>query len=145
MKSFKRNAFALALLGLSLCLGSSNAMAQSVVEGKFNLPFQAHWGSLTLEPGAYALRIERGAAGPNLIFLRGPHGTQTRLLGAYSTVKESSRSYLRVTNADGTFSINEFYCGALGHAYQYETPKVRQLEAKTDKPQDTLIAIRSTN
>jgi hypothetical protein len=145
MKSFTRNAFAVTMLALSLCLGSSKVMAQSVVQGNFNLPFQAHWGSLVLEPGAYALTIEHGNGGPNLIFLRGPHKTQARLLGGYSTVNQSSRSYLRVTNTDGTYSVSEFYCGALGHAYQYHTPTVRQLQAKSDKPQETLIAVRSSN
>jgi hypothetical protein len=146
MTSFKRNAFAIVMLAVSLCLGSSKAMAQSTaVLGSFNLPFQAHWGSLSLEPGAYTLKIEREAGGTDVLFLRGPNKSQAKLLGGYSIIKHSDRSYLRVTNTDGTYSVSEFYCGALGQTFQYHTPKVRQLQAKTDKPQETLIAVRNSN
>jgi hypothetical protein len=142
MKLFKRGAFTLALFATTLCLGPSSVSAQSAVQGSFKLPFETHWGSLDLKPGAYTMHIDRSASGVHLLYLRGPAGTQVRLLGGYSMITQSDRNFIRVTNVGGTQTVSEFYCGILGQTYTYKVPKVIKLEAQgSTQPTDTLIAI----
>jgi len=47
----------LATVLLATCLSASSARAQSTFEGKFTLPYEAHWGQAVLPAGDYLLSI----------------------------------------------------------------------------------------
>jgi hypothetical protein len=42
---------------LATCLSASSTRAQSAFEGKFTLPYEAHWGQAVLPAGDYLLSI----------------------------------------------------------------------------------------
>src|SRR5208282_5625289 len=59
----------LAVLALvTACFGASLANAQEV-QGKFNLPFETHWGNAVLSPGDYSFRLNFSGDSPDYTVL----------------------------------------------------------------------------
>ena len=53
--SIKAMLFGATLLAIGWCTGSANA--QTAFQGKFTLPYEAHWGQAVLPAGEYTLSI----------------------------------------------------------------------------------------
>lgn len=54
---------------LATCLSARSARAQSAFEGKFTLPFEAHWGQAMLPAGDYQLSITT-TGNPTMVIIR---------------------------------------------------------------------------
>jgi hypothetical protein len=52
---------------LATCLSASSANAQSAFDGKFTLPYEAHWGKAVLPAGDYLLSISATENPPTVI------------------------------------------------------------------------------
>jgi hypothetical protein len=147
MKSISRFALAFALMALATLITPLRANAQSLVRGNFDMPFDAHWGIIHLQPGHYTLSIERTAGGSRLLMVRGPGGAQTRLLGEGSSiVPNSEKSYISFQKTGDTYAVKEFYCGAISTSYSFRVPKTYTLQADgSNKPEMTLIAVNASH
>lgn len=145
MISITRFAMTLALAS-GLAFIPTRASAQTIaVKGSFDMPVTARWSQLTLVPGHYTLTIERSYAGTQFLRLRGPNGTQVKALTAYSQIKNTDSSYLRLEKMAGTYAVREFHCAAAGQAFSFTAPKDLQMEARNrgEAPKPALVAVNS--
>ena len=73
----------LAVLALvAACLGAGLASAQEV-KGRFELPFEVHWGTAVLARGAYSFRFNSGGHLPDyIVVVRDDDKTSTMILQA---------------------------------------------------------------
>lgn len=129
MKFVKNFAFGVSLFALAICASASHANAQSL-RGSFNLPFEAHWGSVTLEPGQYTLTLPTEATMFPVLSVTGQGQTRMILFGTSGAVEESDRSYLRVENIGDTHVIRQFSSGPIGKVLFFNVSKSARNEAK---------------
>jgi len=73
----------LAVLALPIaCFGASLANAQEI-QGKFNLPFEIHWGQAVLTPGNYSFRLNSSASGgDHTVLVREEDQTATMVMAS---------------------------------------------------------------
>ncbi len=129
MKFVKNCAFAVSLFALAICGGASQANAQSL-RGSFNLPFEAHWGNVTLEPGQYTLSLPSEATLFPVLFVSSQGKTKMILVGTSAAMAESDRSYLRVENIGETHVIRQFRSGPMGKVLTFNVSKSARNEDK---------------
>ena len=110
-------AIAAVLLGSALPLG-----AQQLYQANFELPFAAHWGGTTLEPGQYTITVEQSLAS-RLIRIHGEHGTSLVLAGSYKPEAPAEHGRLTFAKLDGNYVVQEFSAGPLGQAFTFPAPK----------------------
>lgn len=146
MKSITRYALTFALAAGAALL-PLRASAQTLkVKGQFDLPVKTHLAQLTLVPGHYTLQIEHWIDGEQLLRLRGPQGTEVKLLGAVSLVNTANVNYLRLDKVGGSYAVREFHCGAIGQAYSFRNLKPAEVEADRSiaaVPQHVIVAVNS--
>ena len=142
MKFVKNCAFGTGLFALALSVGASQANAQSL-RGTFDLPFEAHWGSVTLEPGQYTVSLPTQATLFPVMYVSSQGKTKMILIGASSAVKESDRSYLRVENIGETHVIRQLTSGPTGKLFTFGVSKSAKGEAKMARnmPDSTVAVI----
>jgi hypothetical protein len=81
---------------VTVCFGASLANAQEV-QGKFTLPFEAHWGNAVLAPGSYSFRLNISNAGPDYtVVVREEDQTATIVMAASRGPSSSGKSGLIV-------------------------------------------------
>jgi hypothetical protein len=124
----------IALLVLALCFSAGLGKAQNAYEGKFTLPFEAHWGRAVLPAGDYTI-LMRSATEQYLLFVRGEGKTAIIMAQGTSTKTVSDNSHLTVVNTGGNQAITELAAGQLGLTFSYATPKMKKTtEARLYSP-----------
>lgn len=114
-------AFAVAALGIGA--GQANA-----AQGTFNLPFKAHWGQATLEPGHYKVHYDTPGAGFQIFSVTGNGQTQFVVPFVGNMQSNHGRSCLRLEHIGDTYYVREFDSDLAGMNYSFGVPKaVRQL------------------
>lgn len=139
--SFVKNcASCLSLVALALGLTASQANAQNS-KGTFNLPFQAHWANVVLEPGQYTLSLPTRASNASILYVTGQGKTIMVLLGTSGTT-ESERSYLRVENIGQEYVVRELAYGPTGRVITFAVPKsVRNQAASEHTAMNTILEV----
>jgi len=74
---------------VTVCFGVSLANAQEV-QGKFNLPFEAHWGNAVLAPGNYSFRLNFSGGSPDYTVLTREQDQQQTIVMASTRGHSSS-------------------------------------------------------
>jgi hypothetical protein len=121
--SFAKNcALSVSVLALAVGLGASQANAQEV-RGNFNLPFEAHWGNVVLQPGEYALRISTATSAAHPVMYISQEGRTVMVLAGPSGRAESDRNYLKVDSVGRAHVIREFNSAVLGQRFTFSVPK----------------------
>jgi len=118
------------LTALLLSLGRS-ATAQDI-QGKFELPFPAHWGGIVLTPGQYSFSYAPLANGgiPVVVLRQG-----MRKLGMITGYKTESgqrysvASHLTAIRVGSTYRIISLQFSAEGTTVGFHVPKVELVEA----------------
>jgi hypothetical protein len=111
---------------VALGLGASQASAQKAT---FNLPFEARWGNVVLDPGSYTLSAADSPAAIHIYYLHSDAGTQMAVPAIVNNeAVASGRSYLKLANVDGTYYVREYVSGATGRAVKFAIPKVSRRE-----------------
>jgi hypothetical protein len=125
MNARKHLTIGLALMALSLGLTTTQACAQPVPKGTFELPAAAYWGDTLLQPGQYSIWMStevRDLVQVAQIHLSGEGVTKT--FAAISTPKrESGRSDLQIADMDGTYVVRAFETGLLGRSFAFGAAK----------------------
>jgi hypothetical protein len=143
MNFVKNCAFSVSVFALAIGLTTSQANAQSL-KGTFNLPYQAHWGNVVLEPGQYALSLSTGTLTTPVIYITG-QGKTVMILAARPATAESERGYLRIENVGQTHVIREFNSGIAGRLFTFSVPKsVKNQIAVASNAPDTTVAVASS-
>lgn len=130
---------------IAVMLGAPQANAQAV-KGTFNLPFEAHWANVVLEPGQYSLMVPTAADNFAVIYVSGNGKTLMVPRGVVSQKQESERSYLRVENIGDMHVIREFNAGDTGQVFNFMRPKIasKELTASEREPDSTLAVAPTT-
>jgi hypothetical protein len=96
--------------------------AQSAFEGKFTLPFEAHWGIAVLPAGDYTISMQLANA-PYFLYIRGEGKTAIIMANTANTKTVSDDSHLTVVNTGGSQAITELEAGELGLIFVYPVRK----------------------
>ena len=114
---------ALAVAALGIGAGQANA-----AQGTFNLPFKAHWGQATLEPGQYKIHYDAPGAGFQIFWVTGNGRTQFVVPFVGNLQANHGTSCLRLEHIGDTYYVREFDSDLAGMNYSFSVPKaVRQL------------------
>lgn len=118
-----------AVLALGALATSGNA--QNAYEGKFTLPFEAHWGGVTLPAGDYAFALQ-AARVPYVLHIQGDATNTNTLIIAITADQKVASSHAQLNLADiaGEQSIQTFEAPELGLTFSFATPKQKHLGGK---------------
>ncbi len=83
MNFVKNCALSVSILAVAAGLTASQANAQAL-KGTFNLPFEAHWGNVVLQPGEYQMSVKRELSALEVIYLTSQGKTRMVLIGDFS-------------------------------------------------------------
>jgi hypothetical protein len=109
--------FTVALAGLAMPASAQN------YKGKFTLPFEAHWGTVNLQPGDYTVSTDV-IGGTPLIYVTGNGVMASIFTGPVEFRQPSdSRGQLEVTEVNGTHVITRFVAASVGRDYSFSIPK----------------------
>ena len=115
--------------------------AQAEVQAKFHLPFNAHWGQVTLPPGDYKISIPDGYRGTPKLTVAG-HGktgyVQPQVTEAdRNSTTDPEHSYLQFVKVNGAYFVTQYRSAAIGETFSFTVPKQpRHHSEKSD--QDTV-------
>jgi hypothetical protein len=126
----------IALVVLALCATAVLGKSQDAYQGKFTLPFEAHWAGATLPAGDYTISMPK-AVQPFLIYIR---GEKSAIIFAQDVdSKETSNdSSLTVTKTGANEAITELHAGQLGMNFDFAVHKTK---SKADRESDSMARV----
>ena len=129
-------------LTAALVVTSVPADAQQLYKAAFNLPFEAQWGSVVLEPGQYTITVEEAFSGHQVIRLRG-QGELAILAGPSSPAPVGNHGRLTFVTVNGVYSLRKFEADAIGQSFIFPALKTKgQKSARNgDTPEATAVAL----
>jgi len=98
----------------------TSGKAQGAYQGKFTLPFEAHWGGVTLPAGDYTFTLPSNSA-PYRLYIQG-QGTSAII--QTNTVEErvvSKRPQLNIVDITDVHTVQTFEAPELGVIFTYST------------------------
>jgi hypothetical protein len=118
MNTRKHLTISLALTALALGLTTTQASAQEVLKGTFELPAAAYWGDTLLQPGQYSIWMSTQTRDLAVaqIHLSGERVTKT-YMAISKPQGESGRNYLEIADIDGTYVVRALDAGPLGKSF----------------------------
>jgi hypothetical protein len=100
---------------------ASQACAQSEhYRGSFQLPFEARFGNVVLQPGSYSVSTLEGAKG---IRITGDHARVAILAAGYDVKAENEKARMILVESNGMYALESFESGAMGKALHFLLPK----------------------
>ena len=110
---------------LTACFGASLANAQEV-QGKFNLPFEVHWGQAVLSPGNYSFRLNFSGGSPdNTVLTREEDQTQTMIVASTRDHSFSGKSGLIVERHGDRGTVRSLRLAEAGLVLDYPMAKAQ--------------------
>jgi len=111
------------LLAMVFAVGAVRAEVQA----EFHLPFQAHWGKMTLAPGDYKISLPDRSLGVPQFSVTGEGKTRCilPLVADYNDdlLSDSSHSYLQLVKVNGTYFVSQYRSEATGKTFKFVVPK----------------------
>lgn len=138
MKTNVKRILSIAGLAAAISLIASPLNAQ---QGRFNLPFEAHWGNAVLAPGAYRLTGPSATSPIGIVYISGNGTTQMVVPAITEFGNDSNRSYLKLVNVGGAYVVREFVSGATGRNYTFPIPKTLRLRMSPKADHDVATVI----
>ena len=119
---------------VTVCFGASLANAQEV-QGKFNLPFETHWGNAVLAPGDYSFRLNFSGGSPDYTVLtREQDQTETIVMASTRSHRSSGKSGLIVERHGNRGTVRSLCLAEEGLVIHYPAAKAQpQLAAQGPK------------
>jgi hypothetical protein len=107
--------------------------AQNAYQGKFTLPFEAHWAGATLPAGDYTITLPQ-AVSPYQLYVRGEG--KAAIISTVGVVDQavSNDSALTLSKVGGGEAVTSLRAAELGLTFSYAIPKsltAPQAEIKT--------------
>jgi hypothetical protein len=113
-------------LGLLLITAAAGA-AYAEVQAQFHLPFEAHWGGMTLAPGDYKVNLPNISHGSNQFVVNGADGSgfvQPMVADTDGNLpSDSTRSYLKIVKINGSYFVQQYRSGPTGKTFAFALPK----------------------
>jgi hypothetical protein len=126
-----------ALFVLALGLTTVQANAQ---QGRFVLPFEAHWNKVVLPAGEYKMSTPMSMSWPQVITVSGQEKTYYILTGNEAIEPPSGESYLRILNVDGMHVVQQ-YKSLSGKSFTFAVPKEIRADMARGGSRGTQIAV----
>jgi hypothetical protein len=98
----------------------ASAQQSEHYRGSFNLPFEARFGNVVLQPGSYSVSTLEGASG---IRVSGEKGHVAILAAGYEMEPGIAKAKMIFVDAGGTYALETFESGAMGKAIHFVVPK----------------------
>jgi len=112
----------IALAALALISLPGPGKAQNAYQGKFTLPFEAHWGKATLPAGDYTFSLPKAMA-PYMLTVQGQGKNVIVFTGAVADERAGHDSALTVTQIGTAQVITGLRATELGLTFTYLVPK----------------------
>ena len=111
-------------LSAVLLAGAFTASAQSAehYRGSFNLPVEARFGNVVLQPGSYTITTLEGAKG---IRITGDQGKATLLAAGADRKPETHKAKIVLVESNGTYALESFESGSMGQTLHFLVTKPR--------------------
>jgi hypothetical protein len=106
---------------LAICFNSGLASAQTTA-GKFNLPFEAHWGLATLPAGDYSFKVEGVGRGAIVRVFHGVDTVVSLVNQSYDETPSHEISLTIVRNSTGNF-VRDLSLPEIGQVLHYAPHK----------------------
>jgi hypothetical protein len=106
------------MLAAALAGTASQASAQTSqnYRGKFELPFEARFGDVVLQPGSYTVATLEGARGLRIL---GERGSVSILAAGYDLKPGTAKAKLTLVESNGMYALRSFESGSMGEALQF--------------------------
>jgi hypothetical protein len=107
----------------ALALGAlaTSGNAQSVYQGKFTLPFETHWGSVTLPAGDYTF-VMSSASSDYRLYIRGAQVNAIIMATSTEDKAVSDHAQLNLVDIADVQTVQTFDAPELGRTFVYFTP-----------------------
>ena len=125
LKLFTKLGVAALVLGAWATSGS----AQSVYQGKFTLPFETHWGGVTLPAGDYTFAMA-SASSPYTLYIHGQAGNAIIRASAVNEKVVSGHAQLNLVDLADMQNVETFEAPELGLTFSYWTPTQKHMARK---------------
>jgi hypothetical protein len=106
---------------LAVALGMTAITLNAQPQGSFNLPVQAHWGPVTLEPGEHVVRAPF-TSGQVVVSLTTDKSTNLVVPMITESTLSYGRAYIRLVRVGGEYYVDT-YQSATGKRYSFAKPK----------------------
>jgi uncharacterized membrane protein len=115
------------LMAVALALSASHAAAGSLLQGRFKLPTEAHWGLTVLPAGEYSFTVESVGSFP-MVAVRAIDGKCAGMFQAQSIskAKDSGEPVLTLTREGGEMFVSSLAIGEMEVVLEYRIPKVAE-------------------
>ena len=112
------------ILSLGVLMAGINATLANAqeIKGKFTMPFEAHWGGITLPPGDYTIALDP-AAQSTVEVMQGTRGLGFVLRSGVSEDKKSGPSAMLAVPTPGGYRITTLHLQELGLTLYFPLPK----------------------
>ena len=111
---------------VTACFGASLANAQEV-RGKFNLPFEVHWGQAVLPPGNYSFTLNSSAPPPpHTVLVRGENHTANIIVPRVFDHSVSGKSALIVERHGESATVRALRLPDAGLVIYYPVAKAKR-------------------
>ena len=131
MNMRKHLTMTLTLTAMSLGLTTTQAMAQSVLKGSFELPRATYFGDTLLPAGQYKVWMSTDAkelATVSAFHLTG-QGLEKTFLAIATSRRETKRDYLEIADLGGVYVVRAFDAGTLGKSFGFGVTKNVRMKA----------------
>ncbi len=115
------------LMAVALTLSASHAAAASLLQGRFKLPTEAHWGLTVLPAGEYSFTVESVGSFP-MVAVRAIDGKCAGMFLAQSIskAKDFGEPVLTLTREGGEMFVSSLAIGEMEVVLEYRIPKVAE-------------------
>lgn len=110
---------------VTACFGAGLANAQEI-QGKFNLPFELHWGQAVLAPGDYSFRLNFSGDSPDYtVVTREQDQKETIVMASTRGHSSSGKSGLIVERHGDRGTVRTLRLAEAGLVIEYPAAKVQ--------------------
>jgi hypothetical protein len=95
---------------------ASQASAQSHYRGTFELPFEARFGKVVLQPGSYTVSTLEGTKG---IRIMGERGAVSILAAGYDLKSANEKAKMVLVESGGIYTLQSFESGSMGTSFNF--------------------------
>jgi hypothetical protein len=116
---------AVVLMAAALTLSASHLAAESLLQGRFKLPTEAHWGLTVLPAGEYSFAVQSVGSFP-MVSVRSIDGKCAGMFQAQSIsqAKDSGEPVLTLTREGSEMFVSSLSIGEMQVVLEYRVPKV---------------------
>jgi len=100
--------------------GIASGQASEHYRGTFQLPIEARFGNVVLQPGSYTVSTLEGAKG---IRIMGDKGHVAILAAGYDVKPATENAKLILVDSNGMYALESFESGAMGKELHFFVPK----------------------